>query len=173
MPDHVAIRASPVRRIVRRRGTRDPCTMRCVTGLYDAPATAAAAIADLRAAGFAASDLLVEPARASRLLMASPAPADQVAAPTAQVAAPSPPRQHPSDAPGGAAERLAAFGLPPQAAEAYAAAVGRGAIVIVVRAPTLSAPVAAAALDVPGVLDLERHAARVQADPNIEYRWSD
>ncbi|MFN2114577.1 MAG: hypothetical protein ACK2T6_02610 [Anaerolineae bacterium] len=154
--------------------------MRCVTGLYDAPATAAAAIADLRAAGFAASDLLVEPARASRLLMASPAPADQVAAPTAQVAAPadqvaapSPPRQHPSDAPGGAAERLAAFGLPPQAAEAYAAAVGRGAIVIVVRAPTLSAPVAAAALDVPGVLDLERHAARVQADPNIEYRWSD
>lgn len=128
--------------------------MRHVVGLYDAPVPAGAGLADLRAAGFDTGDIWVAPEVAAARL------------------GPCAPYQVLSHGTHALARTLIERGVPPIAAADYAEAVERGAILVVVRTPALSAPIAAEALQGPGATDLEQHHARLRSDPNLSYGWA-
>jgi hypothetical protein len=128
--------------------------MRHVLALFDAPVPAARALAALWDAGFAAADVSCVPA---------------------------PPGVHwgretgfarlPADDPPALERALSDLGIGHADAHAYAEGVRRGGILVTVRTPTLSAPVAVAALDSSAPPDLATHQARWAVDPDLSYRW--
>jgi hypothetical protein len=121
--------------------------MRYVTALFDAPYPALAAVAMLREHDVAPTDLVVLP---------------------------TPPHPAPSAdwAPGPGDHPLAwlqSLGVSDRAAALCAAGVTRGAILLVVRCPTLSVGLVVDTLEGGAPLDLAAVAARWAADPSFRY----
>ena len=128
--------------------------MRYVSAIYDAPMPAGLALKALRAAGFEDRDLAVLPD-----LPALPPVAGFLARST--------------EATGDPARALAELGLPQQRHALLREALWRGAIVILVRCPDLSAPAAVRALDAAGPLPDARLARDWRREPGMRYRWSE
>jgi hypothetical protein len=132
--------------------------MRYVIALYDAPAPAAQALRVLAEAGFTPEDVAVAPPlsvpgtgwRSAGAFIELPA-ADEEALATA----------------------VESLGVGRTDSLALAEGVRRGGILVIVRCPTLSAPVARAALDGASPADLATHQARWAADPTLRYAWAD
>ena len=170
--------------------------MRFVLALFDAPLPARNALADLARAGFAAADVVVLPPVMIETPLGLAAIGDPDSLPEPgfdhlpfvddrHVAAD---RSFADDRIGAEAQThaefgahandrqlerdLVALGLPGAEAAGYAEGVHRGAILVVVRAPTLSAPVAAALLNGAGSADLAAEAARWQVDRTWRYYWA-
>ena len=158
--------------------------MRYVTALFDAPIPARAAIAALRDAGFSPRDMTVLPPLPRDDAMGAEsviAPLtddltlhpDDVAPPPDELAPPPNDLALPADDPRRLADALAALGVAPFDAACYAEGVRRGAILLVVATPTLSAPLAAAAIDSVLPPDLDDLAEAWAVDPELHYRWRD
>lgn len=131
--------------------------MRYVTALYDAPIPAAAALQALRDAGFAAADIATAPQPPT----SSWPPSDE------QVA------DLPTDDEPRLARALCDLGIDEEQAALYAEGVGRGALLIAVRTPTLSAGPAADALVSAGPPSLDEHQSRWAEDHSLRYRWAE
>lgn len=127
--------------------------MRYVTALFDAPIPARAAAAALASAGFHPDDIALVPH-----LAGAPAAGWFVDA-------------DPADARG---VRQALEDLGFDAADAGRAAEGarRGAIILMVRTPTLSAPIAAEVIAALAPPDPEALAATWEADPSLKFDWA-
>ncbi len=127
--------------------------MRYVTALFDAPIPARAAAAALASAGFHPDDIALVPH-----LAGAPATGWFVDA-------------DPADARG---VRQALEDLGFDTADAARAAEGarRGAIILMVRTPTLSAPVAAEVIAALAPPDPDDLAAAWEADPGLTYAWA-
>jgi len=124
--------------------------LRHVIAAYDAPHPALAAVAALQDAGVAGGDVAVIPSPPGRETGDFGAPTD----------------------PSGLPEWLASLGVA-GAAAFHAQAAERGAILLVVRCPTLSAPVVAGILAACAPLDPVQAARRWAAEPGTRYEWGD
>ena len=124
--------------------------MRYVIAAYDAPHPALVAVAALQDAGVADGDVALRPSPPGR------APGD--------LGAPTDPSRLP--------EWLASLSCA-GAADLHAEAARRGAILLVVRCPTLSAPIVAGILAATAPLDPVQAARRWAAEPGTRYEWGD
>ena len=129
--------------------------MRTITALFDAPVPARAAARALVTAGFSPTDITLvpplpgaQPFDFSQLPVAGEDPRDLV-------------------------NVLGDLGVPEAEALFYAEGVRRGAILLVVTAPTLSAPVAADVIAGALPPDPNALAAAWAADPGLRYTWAD
>lgn len=127
--------------------------MRYVAALFDAPIPARTALVELVSRGFAPEDVIAIPAPPGATWSGRPSW--------------RPPGDERSLAPG-----LAALGIPPATAEAYAEGIRRGAILVIARCPTLSAPMAASILAASPVVDLSAALRRWQMEPGLRYDWA-
>lgn len=118
-------------------------------GLFDAPAPAHGALAGLARAGFAAEDIAVLPAHDASHLGAWLAGEATSGA--------------------GVADGLRAHGVPAAEAEDIAEAVRRGVVLVAVRCPTVSAAVAAEAIEAAAPTGVDTLRARWAADPALRY----
>jgi len=139
--------------------------MRLVVALFDAPIPARRARAALYAAGFEPADLAVVPempdvSSSSLVGTRSGEPGDWFA-------------DLPANDEAALARDLIDMGLPAEDARAYAEGVRRGGILLLVRAPTLSVPIAARAIESAGSPDLDEHRQRWAANPATRYGWAD
>ena len=152
--------------------------MRFVLTLFDAPVPAQQAWTALRAVGFGREDLAVV-----SVPTWIPAPRPNPADPAAEDGAVPPSGAVPQGLPGfdrvsadgaaGLADNLAACGLDAATAALYGEAVRRGAILLALRAPTLSAPIAAKILAAAGPADLAVEVMRWHVDAHWRYGWAD
>jgi hypothetical protein len=129
--------------------------MRYVTALFDAPIPAQVALESLRSRGFTSADLFVVPELPASGLRV----ADSYARPW---------REQGLEL----GQMLAEMGIPDDEGAVLEEAIARGAILIAVRSPSLSAPHAEAALEHAMPADLAEHEARWQSDPDWRYGWS-
>jgi hypothetical protein len=129
--------------------------MRTVIALFDAPAPARAAAAAVVGLGIGAADFRLFPP-----LPGGPAgPPDFLAGLG-------------GDDPRAWAQALTELGLDGASARAYAEALARGAILLAVRVPTLTAPLVQRAIDGAAPLELAEHQAMWASDPGFCYAWS-
>ncbi len=127
--------------------------MRHVMAIFDAPIPARAAASALAGAGFDPGDIALLPP-----LAGAPAAGHFLDA-------------DPADPPA-VRRALAVLGFDAVDAARGAEGARRGAIVLVVRAPTLSAPVAADVIAALGPPDPDDLAAAWEADPGLTYAWA-
>jgi len=128
--------------------------MRNVTALFDAPIPARAAVRALVAAGFHPADIALAPGLPD-------VPAGHEALIPAS-----------AGDPGALTEALAGRGVPEPDARFYEEGVRRGAILLVVTVPTLSAPVAADIIASTLPPDPAELAAAWLAEPELRYVWA-
>ena len=128
--------------------------MRYISALYDAPMPAGLALRNLRAAGFEDRDLALLPNLPGR-----PPVHGFLAAEVREQGDP--------------VHALAKLGLPEPTLELVREGLRRGAILVLVRCPDLSAPAALRALDGAGPLSGERLGMDSRMAPGRVYRWSE
>jgi hypothetical protein len=128
--------------------------MRTLITLFDAPVPARAAARALAAAGFSPADVLLLP-------------------PLPDAPASVPPADLPPGDPARLARGLIDRGVMPQDAALFAEGLRRGAILLVVAVPTLSAPIAAEAIAGALPPDPAALAAAWAADLDLRYRWAE
>jgi hypothetical protein len=129
--------------------------MRYVTALFDAPVPTESAVRALHECGFSSADLLLVPSVPG--IEWSPGPS---------FAQPWFERELSLQ------EVLGEMGVSDTDADLYAEGVIRGAILLAVRSPTLSAPYAEAAIESAAPASLSEHRARWLSDPVWRYGWS-
>ena len=134
--------------------------MRYVSAMYDAPVPARAAISALIEEGFPPLDLCVLPFVPGIELPSTFLPSLEFSKATDRY------DLQPVQA------KLAALGIAMEAAGIYAEGLRRGAIVVIARTPTLSAPIAAAILETTCPLSVEKASRDWAAQPGLRYRWS-
>ena len=134
--------------------------MRYVSAMYDAPVPARAAINALIEEGFPPLDLCVLPFVPGIELPSTFLPSLAFAEATDRHGL------RPVEA------KLAALGIAHDAAGIYAEGLRRGAIVVIARTPTLSAPIAAAILETTCPLSTEKAGREWATKPELRYRWS-
>ncbi len=126
--------------------------MRTVAVLFDAPIPASAAARALVAAGFSPRDITLIPA-------------------LPDLPMPHPPPDLPPDDPARLVSGLLARGLPRADATFFAEGVRRGAILLTVAAPSLSAPVAVDVIASTLPPDPAELAQAWAANPHLRYPW--
>jgi hypothetical protein len=133
--------------------------MQTILALFDAPVPATRAAAAMSAIGLGAGDVAIVPAPPT-----SGAQVLRVAAPAAAWSLPADSR----------ALRRALDGLGVEASDAdtYVEGVARGAILLAVRAPDLTVPLARQIIEAACPPDLATHRARWGIQPDLEYRGS-
>ena len=129
--------------------------MHFILSLYDAPVPARGALAALNAAGVSAGDIAVAPPLQAETPVGDGRP--RLVLPESQEAI---------------GKALVAWGVPPADALVFAEGVGRGAILVAVRAPTLLAAPVRTILEQSGAVPLSVHKARWEADPALRYGWA-
>lgn len=149
--------------------------MRYIATLFDAPVPAAAAAAALVDAGFHPQDIATIPplpdsaAGGTFANVDGDGPVARVdpSFPSERVEPPNPPD------PSQLRWLLRDLGFDPTDAARDAEGVRRGAILLLVRAPTLSAPVAAEIITSLAPPDPDAMIATWEADPDLMYGWAD
>jgi hypothetical protein len=148
--------------------------MRYVIALFDAPAPAIAALSALDDAGFSAGDVVVLPSGALADLqqaasLSGAGSGALVRFGAKDMARPGTFLHHVASL--DQSDILRSCGVADDVLNDYLEALERGAILVLVRCPTLSAPRARSALSVAGAADLETQRRRWEADPDLRYGW--
>jgi hypothetical protein len=129
--------------------------MQTIIALFDAPVPTASAVAALKAADFGRADVLTVP-RLDGIT-------DQIDETMGWL---------PAGDNEALARALVDAGVPTADASAYVEGVRRGCILLAVQSPTLSVPVAMAAIEGAAPADLATHRARWAVNPDLRYEWA-